>query len=93
MPLLPLVQGSSGWPEFFADTDRADLHVEIIEHAQYLVVPVLTVYELAKKLAREAGDDVAAAALSPMQRGKVISINLPLALEAAVNGLHSGHPL
>ena len=93
MPLLPLVQGSSCWPGFLVDTDRAGLHAEVIKHARYLVVPVLTVYELAKKLAREAGDDVAAAALSPMQRGKVISINLPLALEAAVNGLHSGDPL
>ena len=93
VPLVPLVQDSSCWPEFLADTDRADLHVEIIEHAQYLLVPVLTVYELAKKLAREAGDDVAAVALSPMPRGKVvISVKLPLALEAVVNGLHSGHP-
>jgi toxin FitB len=33
------------------------------------------------------GDDVAAAALSLMQRGKVVSIELPLSLEAAVNGL------
>ncbi len=86
-PATPLVLDSSCWLEFFADTDRADLYAEAIEHAQDLVVPVLTVYEVAKKLAREVGDDVAAAALSLMQRGKVVSIDLPLALEAAVNGL------
>ncbi len=86
-PAAPLVLDSSCWLEFFADTDRADLYAGVIDHAEDLVVPVLTLYEVAKKLAREAGDDVAAAALSLMQRGKVISIDLPLALEAAVNGL------
>ena len=89
-PVTPLVLDSSCWLEFFADTDRADLYAEAIENAQDLVVPVvpvLTIYEVAKKLAREVGDDVAAAALSLMQRGKLIDIDLPLALEAAVNGL------
>lgn len=84
---MPVVLDSSCWLEFFADTDRADLYADAIEHAQDLVVPVLTVYEVAKKLARDVGDDVAAAALSLMQRGQVIPIDLPLALEAAVNGL------
>ena len=83
----PLVLDSSCWLEFFADTDRADLYAQAIEHTKDLVVPVLTIYEVAKKLARESGDDVAAAALSLMQHGKIVSIDLPLALEAAVNGL------
>ena len=86
-PAVPVALDSSCWLEFFADTDRADLYAGAIEHAQDLLVPVLTVYEVARKLAREVGDDVAAAALSLMQRGKVVSIDLPLALEAAVNGL------
>jgi toxin FitB len=86
-PAAPVVLDSSCWLEFFADTDRADLYAQAIERIEDLVVPVLTVYEVAKKLARESGDDVAAAALSLMQRGKVVSIDLPLALEAAVNGL------
>lgn len=78
---------SSCWLEFFADTERADLYAAVIEQAETLVVPVLTVYEVARKLAREAGDEVATAALSLMQRGRVIAIDLPLALDAAVNGL------
>jgi toxin FitB len=86
-PAAPVVLDASCWLEFFADTDRADLYAGAIEQAHALVVPVLTVYEVAKKLAREVGDDVAAAALSLMQRGTVVPIDLPLALEAAVNGL------
>ena len=84
---MPLVLNSSCWLEFFADTDRAGLCAEVIEHAQNLEVPVLTVYEVAKTLVCEAGDDVAAGALSLMQRDKVINNDLPMALEAAVIGL------
>ena len=82
-----VVLDSSCWLEFFADTERADLYAAVIEQAETLVVPVLTAYEVAKKLARAAGDEVATAALSLMQRGRVIAIDLPLALDAAVNGL------
>lgn len=73
--------------EYFADTSRADLFARAIAEPERLVVPVLTIYEVVKKLAREAGDEVAAAALSLMQRGLVVEIDLGLALEAAVNGL------
>lgn len=86
LPAL-LVLDSSCWLEFFADTDRADLFAAAVEHTERLIVPVITVYEVAKKLAREAGDEVATAALSLMQRGKVVPVDLSLALEAAVNGL------
>ena len=73
--------------EFFADSDRADLFAPVVEAVEKLVVPVVTVYEVVKKLAREAGDETAAAALSLMQRGRVVPIDLALALDAAVNGL------
>ena len=73
--------------EFFADTPRADLFAPAIEDVDRLVVPVLTIYEVVKKLAREAGDETASAALSLMQRGQVVPVDLSLALDAAVNGL------
>lgn len=83
----PIVLDSSCWLEFFADTPRADLYANAIEKAEQLVVPVLTLYEVTKKLSREAGDDVASAALSLMQRGTVVPIDTALALAAATNGL------
>ena len=82
-----LVLDSSCWLEYFADTDRADLFAAAIEHTEQLVVPVLTVYEVVKKLSRASGDEVASAALSLMQRGRVVPIDLPLAMRGAVNGL------
>jgi predicted nucleic acid-binding protein len=83
----PIVLDSSCWIEYFADTDRADLFASAIESPELLVVPVLTVYEVVKKLSRDSGEEVATAALSLMQRGHVTPIDLNLALAAAVNGL------
>ena len=85
--LVLVVLDSSCWLEYFADTDRADLFAPAIEAVETLIVPVLTVYEVVKKLVREAGDEVASAALSLMQRGRLVDIDLSLALESAVNGL------
>ena len=60
----PVVLDASCWIEYFADTDRADLFAPAVESVEALIVPVLTVYEVAKKLAREAGDETASAAMS-----------------------------
>jgi toxin FitB len=84
---LQIALDSSCWLEFFADSPRADLYADPIAQPEKLLVPLITVYEVAKKLAREAGDEVVAAALSLMQRGQIVGIDLPLVLEAAVNGL------
>lgn len=73
--------------EFFADTDRADLFAAPLDRVEALIVPMITVYEVVKKLAREAGDEVASAALSLMQRGQVVPVDIELTLAAAVNGL------
>ena len=83
----PIVLDSSCWLEYFADTDRADAFAPAVDAVELLVVPVLTVYEVVKKLAREAGDEIASAALSLMQRGRVVPIDVNLVLSAAVNSL------
>ena len=83
----PRLLDSSCWLEFFADSAQADHVASAIEAVDTLVVPVLTVYEVVKKLAREAGDETAAAALGLMQRGQVVPIDLNLVLAAAINGL------
>jgi toxin FitB len=83
----PIVLDSSCWLEYFADSERAPLFAEVIAAADALVVPLITVYEVVKKLAREAGDEVAAAALTLMQQGRLVNIDMNLALAATRNGL------
>ncbi|MCE2689806.1 MAG: type II toxin-antitoxin system VapC family toxin [Rubrivivax sp.] len=82
-----LVLDSSCWLEYLADTPRADLFAPAVEAPERLVVPVLTVYEVVKKLMRESGDEAATAALALMQQSEVVEIGLPLATDAALNGL------
>ena len=73
--------------EFFADTPRAALFAELIDGVDQLVVPILTACEIVKKLARERGDETASMALSLMQRGQVVAVDIDIALSAATNGL------
>ena len=83
----PLVLDSSCWLEFFGQTDRLDLFRAPILAVEKLIVPVVTVYEVYKKIRREVGDDAATEAAALMQCGDVVDLTLPLTLSAASNGL------
>lgn len=83
----PIVLDSSCWLEHFTGSARAAIFAEAIDATDRLVVPLITVYEVIKKLAREAGDEVAASALVLMQQGRVIGIDMNLVLVASRNGL------
>lgn len=82
-----IVLDSSCWLEWLADTPRAAKFESAFERLQDLVVPVIVIYEVTKKLRREAGDDVAWQALSLMQQGEVVGVDTPLAIDATGNGL------
>ena len=82
-----IVLDSSCWLEHFAESPRAALFAPAIDRTDALVVPLITICEVVKKLARELGDEVAAQALTLMQQGRVVEIDIHLALAAARNGL------
>jgi predicted nucleic acid-binding protein len=63
------------------------LFAELIDPVAELAVATVTVDEVVKKLAREAGDETASMALSLMQRGQVVAVDIDIALSAATNGL------
>ena len=68
-------------------TARADFFASAIDAPDELRVPVITVYEVIKKIRRELGDDVASNAMVLMQRSPIIDIDLPLTMKALINGL------
>ena len=82
-----VVLDSSCWLEFLMDTPRAGVFAELLDAPANLRVPVITVYEVIKKIARELGDDVASHAMVLMQRSPIIDIDLPLAIRALRSGL------
>lgn len=77
------VVDSSAWLEYFAGTERAALFAEQIERPASLVVPVITLYEVFKKVLRDRGEHLALRIVAHMQQGRVAGVDAPLALKAA----------
>jgi len=73
----------SGWLEYLAATDRADLFAEAIGNTENLIVPVVSIYEVFKKTLRDRSEELAVKAVGAMLHGRVVEIDLTLALEAA----------
>ena len=74
---------SSGWLEYLADSKSAAFFAPAIEDTAQLLVPVMTVYEVFKKVLRERGENEALQVASMMQSGQVIEVDSALALDAA----------
>lgn len=74
---------SSGWLEYFADTERANNFAKPIENTKILIIPVIIIYEVFKKLLIEANEEFALIAIAHMQQGKVVELDQELAITAA----------
>jgi predicted nucleic acid-binding protein len=79
----PNVVDSSGWLEYFIDSERASLFARAIEDTSNLIVPVVTLYEVFKKVLRERGEHDALQIASVMQAGTVVELDVPLVMSAA----------
>ncbi len=82
-----LTLDSSCWIEYLRDTPRADLFASAAENPEQLVVPVVTIYEVTKKLYREISPKVAAYAEALMCRGRVVDFDIALCRAAIANSL------
>lgn len=77
------VVDSSGWLEYLKGSDRAGFFAPATEDEENLVVPVISLYEVYKKFRRERTEREAQEAIGTMMNGKVVEMNLSLAIEAA----------
>jgi len=87
------VVDSSGWLEYFADGKNAEFFAPPIENLKDLVVPVITIYEVFKKVHRDRGEDDALQAAALMQQGNVADITVPISLLAAKLSLTNKLPM
>jgi predicted nucleic acid-binding protein len=78
-----IVLDSSCWIEYLRDSPRAAMFAEAAETSDRLVVPIITVYEVTKKLHRELSAKIAAYAEAVMCRGTVVDVDLELSRAAA----------
>lgn len=73
---------SSGWLEYLIDSDRARLFSSPILETANLIVPVISIYEVVKRILREGDEEDAKRALQAMTQGRVVNIDYSIALAA-----------
>lgn len=77
------VVDSSGWLEYLAEEPNADFFAPAIEDTENLVVPVISLYEVFKRVYQQRGEDDALKAIGLMMQGQVVDLDATLALSAA----------
>jgi len=87
------VVDSSGWLEYFAEGPNADFFATPIEAVDDLVVPVISIYEVFKRVLQQRGEGAALQAVALMQQGQVVELSVPLALSAARLSSHHRLPM
>jgi len=74
---------SSAWLEYFAGTKNAANFANIIEDHKSLIVPSITIYEIFKKVLSEKGESDALHIIAHVRLGKVVDLDMEIALLAA----------
>jgi predicted nucleic acid-binding protein len=84
---------SSGWLEYFANGPNSDFFAPVIEDVSQLIVPVISIYEVFKKVLQQRGEGDALQAIAVMSQGKVIELDIKLSLSAAKISVDLGIPM
>lgn len=87
------VVDSSAWLEYFADGPNAGHFANVIEAADQLLVPSITLLEVFKRVTQQRDESVALQCVAVMQQGIVVELDATLALRAATLGLSHQLPL
>lgn len=77
------VVDSSAWLEYFADGPNAAYFAEPIEQVDALIVPLLSLFEVFKRVLQQHDENDALQAVALMQQGAVVDLDGTLALSAA----------
>ena len=84
---------SSGWLEYFSDGPNAKHYLSPLNDTSSLIVPVITIYEVFKVVLRESAENEALQAVAAMQKGKIIDLNVSLAMDASKLSLQYNLPM
>lgn len=77
------VVDSSGWLEFLTGSTRSRIFLPAIKDTKNLIVPVISVYEVVKRILRDGDEADARNAIQAMTLGQTVDIDLSLTLKAA----------
>jgi predicted nucleic acid-binding protein len=81
---------SSGWIELASDGPQADRYSHYLEQADHVITPSIVVYEVYKRLKKDASESVADAVLAHMGNTRLIPLDDHLAIQAAETSLTFG---
>jgi len=84
---------SSGWLEYFADDPNADFFAPPIEDVDNLLVPSICILEVFKRVLQQRDEGSALQAVVIMQQGKIVDLNVSIALSSAKIGAELKLPL
>ncbi|WP_018949713.1 type II toxin-antitoxin system VapC family toxin [Thioalkalivibrio sp. ALMg11] len=87
------VVDSSAWLEYFANGPNADSFAEPIEATGELIVPVISLYEVFKRVLQQRDEGAGLQAVALMQQGMVVELSSSIALSAARIGAEKRLPL
>ncbi|MBI4235172.1 type II toxin-antitoxin system VapC family toxin [Candidatus Peregrinibacteria bacterium] len=74
---------SSAWLEYFVDGSNAKYFAKAVEDEKSLIVPAIVIYEVFKKILLEKDENTALKIVAHMKLGKVIELEMDLAMLAA----------
>jgi len=75
---------SSGWIEYLADYENANIFEPAIRDAANLLVPTICMYEVFKRVLQEFGDERALEAIGLMSLGQIVELDRQIAINAAL---------
>lgn len=87
------VVDSSAWLEFFADGPNAEQFAKPITNLARLIVPSITLLEVFKRVLQQRDANAALRAVAAMRQGRVVDLDVEMALSAAKLGLTHKLPL
>ena len=87
------VVDSSAWLEYFANAPAAEAFAPAIEDTRRLIVPVVTLYEVFKRVRQQRDETAALRAIAVMQQGEILPVDAGLAVAAARLGAEHKLPL
>ncbi|HVA54402.1 MAG TPA: type II toxin-antitoxin system VapC family toxin [Gammaproteobacteria bacterium] len=87
------VVDSSAWLEFFADGPNAKQFAKPIMDIARLIVPSITLLEVFKRVLQQWDANAALRAVAAMRQGRVVDLDVEIALSAAKLGLTHKLPL
>ncbi len=67
------------------DSEQASMYAPAVAKTEQLIVPLITVYEVYKKLRRELSDAIAREAIGLMRQGELVEADLTITLAAAAH--------